>query len=390
MASLELRNVQKSYGNSQIATLKDIALKIDAGEFLILVGPSGCGKSTLMNCIAGLENITGGEILVDGEDISQASPKDRDIAMVFQSYALYPTMSVRDNIAFGLKMRKVPAAKIEEEVARVAKLLQIEPLLERKPSQLSGGQQQRVAMGRALARRPKIYLFDEPLSNLDAKLRVEMRTEIKLMHQRLKTTTVYVTHDQIEAMTLGDKVAVMKDGVIQQFGTPHEIYNNPANLFVASFIGSPPMNFVPLRIRKRDGRWVGVLNSEQGSCELPLPITSDEGLRDRELILGIRPEQIGLSNGSAADLSLLVDIEVVEPTGPDTLVVFALNQVKACCRLAPDQAPRVGETLNLQFDPRKALLFDAQSGERLGLAQPAATRESKVTRLVSNGAGPVQ
>ncbi|MDI9736901.1 ABC transporter ATP-binding protein [Stutzerimonas stutzeri] len=390
MASLELRNVQKSYGNSQIATLKDIALKIDAGEFLILVGPSGCGKSTLMNCIAGLENITGGEILVDGEDISQASPKDRDIAMVFQSYALYPTMSVRDNIAFGLKMRKVPAAKIEEEVARVAKLLQIEPLLERKPSQLSGGQQQRVAMGRALARRPKIYLFDEPLSNLDAKLRVEMRTEIKLMHQRLKTTTVYVTHDQIEAMTLGDKVAVMKDGVIQQFGTPHEIYNNPANLFVASFIGSPPMNFVPLRIRQRDGRWVGVLNSEQGSCELPLPITSDEGLRDRELILGIRPEQIGLSNGSAADLSLLVDIEVVEPTGPDTLVVFALNQVKACCRLAPDQTPRVGETLNLQFDPRKVLLFDAQSGERLGLAQPAATRESKVTRLVSNGAGPVQ
>ncbi|MBU0922320.1 ABC transporter ATP-binding protein [Stutzerimonas kunmingensis] len=390
MASLELRNVQKSYGNSQIATLKDIALKIDAGEFLILVGPSGCGKSTLMNCIAGLENITGGEILVDGEDISQASPKDRDIAMVFQSYALYPTMSVRDNIAFGLKMRKVPAAKIEEEVARVAKLLQIEPLLERKPSQLSGGQQQRVAMGRALARRPKIYLFDEPLSNLDAKLRVEMRTEIKLMHQRLKTTTVYVTHDQIEAMTLGDKVAVMKDGVIQQFGTPHEIYNNPANLFVASFIGSPPMNFVPLRIRQRDGRWVGVLNSEQGSCELPLPITSDDGLRDRELILGIRPEQIGLAPAGSADFSLAVDIEVVEPTGPDTLVVFTLNQVKACCRLAPDQAPRVWETLNLQFDPRKALLFDAQTGERLGVVQPEPVRESKITRLVSNGAGTAQ
>ncbi len=390
MASLELRNVHKSYGNSQIATLKDIALKIDAGEFLILVGPSGCGKSTLMNCIAGLENITGGEILVDGEDISQASPKDRDIAMVFQSYALYPTMTVRDNIAFGLKMRKVPAAKIEEEVARVAKLLQIEPLLERKPSQLSGGQQQRVAMGRALARRPKIYLFDEPLSNLDAKLRVEMRTEIKLMHQRLKTTTVYVTHDQIEAMTLGDKVAVMKDGVIQQFGTPHEIYNNPANLFVASFIGSPPMNFVPLRIRQRDGRWVGVLNSEQGSCELPLPIATDEGLRDRELILGIRPEQIGIAGVGSADFALSVDIEVVEPTGPDTLVVFTLNQVKACCRLAPDQAPLVGETLHLQFDPRKALLFDAQTGERLGVVQPEPVRESKVTRLVSNGAGTAQ
>ena len=390
MASLELRNVQKTYGNAKVETLKNIALKIDAGEFLILVGPSGCGKSTLMNCIAGLENITGGEILVDGEDISQASPKDRDIAMVFQSYALYPTMSVRDNIAFGLKMRKVPAAQIEEEVARVAKLLQIEALLERKPSQLSGGQQQRVAMGRALARRPKIYLFDEPLSNLDAKLRVEMRTEIKLMHQRLKTTTVYVTHDQIEAMTLRDKVAVMKDGVIQQFGTPHEIYNNPANLFVASFIGSPPMNFVPLRIRQRDGRWVGVLNSEQGSCELPLPITSDDGLRDRELILGIRPEQIGLAGVGTADFSLAVDIEVVEPTGPDTLVVFTLNQVKACCRLMPDQAPRVGETLNLQFDPRKALLFDAQTGERLGVVQPEPVRESKVPRLVSNGAGTAQ
>ncbi|PKL98270.1 MAG: sugar ABC transporter ATP-binding protein, partial [Gammaproteobacteria bacterium HGW-Gammaproteobacteria-9] len=262
--------------------------------------------------------------------------------------------------------------------------------LERKPSQLSGGQQQRVAMGRALARRPKIYLFDEPLSNLDAKLRVEMRTEIKLMHQRLKTTTVYVTHDQIEAMTLGDKVAVMKDGVIQQFGTPHEIYNNPANLFVASFIGSPPMNFVPLRIRQRDGRWVGVLNSEQGSCELPLPITSDDGLRDRQLILGIRPEQIGLAPAGSADFSLAVDIEVVEPTGPDTLVVFTLNQVKACCRLAPDQAPRVGETLNLQFDPRRALLFDAQTGERLGVVQPEPVRESKVTRLVSNGAGTAQ
>src|SRR5690606_28402196 len=215
MAALELRNVRKSYAGSGNETLKDIDRKVGDGEFLIHVGPSGCGKSTLMNCIAGLENITGGEIRVDGADISSVSPKDRDIAMVFQSYALYPTMTVRENIAFGLKMRKMPAAMIEEEVSRVAKLLQIEHLLARKPSQLSGGQQQRVAMGRALARRPKIYLFDEPLSNLDAKLRVEMRTEIKLMHQRLKTTTVYVTHDQIEAMTLGDKVAVMKDGVVQ-------------------------------------------------------------------------------------------------------------------------------------------------------------------------------
>lgn len=373
MASLELRNIQKTYGNAKVETLKNIALKIDAGEFLILVGPSGCGKSTLMNCIAGLENITGGEILVDGEDISQASPKDRDIAMVFQSYALYPTMSVRDNIAFGLKIRKMPAAEIDAEVARVAKLLQIEHLLTRKPGQLSGGQQQRVAMGRALARRPKIYLFDEPLSNLDAKLRVEMRTEMKLMHQRLKTTTVYVTHDQIEAMTLGDKVAVMKDGIIQQFGTPKQIYNDPANLFVASFIGSPPMNFIPLRLQRKDGRLLALLDSGQARCELPLG-PQDAGLEDREVILGIRPEQIALAAGEANGLpTIRAEVQVIEPTGPDTLVFVTLNGTKVCCRLAPDQAPEAGETLTLQFDPARVLLFDAQSGERLGAAGASVT-----------------
>ncbi|NAT05161.1 sugar ABC transporter ATP-binding protein, partial [Pseudomonas syringae pv. actinidiae] len=270
MATLELRNVNKTYGSNLPDTLKNIELSIKDGEFLILVGPSGCGKSTLMNCIAGLESISGGAILIDGEDVSGTSPKDRDIAMVFQSYALYPTMTVRENISFGLKIRKMPQAAIDEEVARVAKLLQIEHLLNRKPGQMSGGQQQRVAMGRALARRPKIYLFDEPLSNLDAKLRVEMRTEMKLMHQRLKTTTVYVTHDQIEAMTLGDKVAVMKDGIVQQFGTPKQIYNDPANLFVASFIGSPPMNFIPLRLQRKDGQLVALLDSGQARCELPV------------------------------------------------------------------------------------------------------------------------
>ncbi|QKZ03243.1 MULTISPECIES: ABC transporter ATP-binding protein [Pseudomonas] len=366
MATLELRNVIKTYGSGLPDTLKDIQLSIDSGEFLILVGPSGCGKSTLMNCIAGLENITGGAILVDGADISGMSPKDRDIAMVFQSYALYPTMTVRENIAFGLKIRKMSAAAIDEEVARVAKLLQIEHLLNRKPGQLSGGQQQRVAMGRALARRPKIYLFDEPLSNLDAKLRVEMRTEIKLMHQRLKTTTVYVTHDQIEAMTLGDKVAVMKDGIIQQFGTPKDIYNDPANLFVASFIGSPPMNFIPLRLQRKDGRLVALLDSGQARCELPLAM-SDAGLEDREVILGMRPEQILLAGAQDGGLpSIRAEVHITEPTGPDTLVFVTLNDTKVCCRLAPDVAPRVGETLNLQFDPAKVLLFDAQTGERLG------------------------
>ncbi|KVV02354.1 MULTISPECIES: ABC transporter ATP-binding protein [Pseudomonas] len=373
MATLELRNVNKTYGKGLPDTLKNIELKINDGEFLILVGPSGCGKSTLMNCIAGLESISGGSILVDDADISGMSPKDRDIAMVFQSYALYPTMNVRDNIAFGLKIRKMSTAAIDEEVARVAKLLQIEHLLTRKPGQLSGGQQQRVAMGRALARRPKIYLFDEPLSNLDAKLRVEMRTEMKLMHQRLKTTTVYVTHDQIEAMTLGDKVAVMKDGIIQQFGTPKQIYNDPANLFVASFIGSPPMNFIPLRLQRQEGRLLALLDSGQARCELPLGVR-DEGLEDRDVIIGIRAEQIVLAGHEPNGLpTLRAEVQVVEPTGPDTLVFVNLNGSKVCCRLAPDDAPQVGESLNLQFDPAKVLLFDANTGERLGaMSSPQA------------------
>ena len=228
-------------------------------------------------------------------------------------------------------------------------------------------------MGRALARRPKIYLFDEPLSNLDAKLRVEMRTEMKLMHQRLKTTTVYVTHDQIEAMTLGDKVAVMKDGIIQQFGTPKQIYNDPANLFVASFIGSPPMNFIPLRLQRQEGRLLALLDSGQARCELPLGVR-DEGLEDRDVIIGIRAEQIVLAGHEPNGLpTLRAEVQVVEPTGPDTLVFVNLNGSKVCCRLAPDDAPQVGESLNLQFDPAKVLLFDANTGERLGaMSSPQA------------------
>ncbi|ATP43493.1 sugar ABC transporter ATP-binding protein [Pseudomonas putida] len=383
MATLELRNVNKTYGSGLPDTLKDIQLSIKDGEFLILVGPSGCGKSTLMNCIAGLEHISGGAILIDDQDVSGMSPKDRDIAMVFQSYALYPTMSVRENIEFGLKIRKMPQAAIDEEVARVAKLLQIEHLLARKPAQLSGGQQQRVAMGRALARRPKIYLFDEPLSNLDAKLRVEMRTEMKLMHQRLKTTTVYVTHDQIEAMTLGDKVAVMKDGIIQQFGTPQQIYNDPANQFVASFIGSPPMNFIPARLARQEGRLLALLDSGQARCELPLGLASDD-LDGREIILGIRPEQIALGAGEGNGLpGIRADVQVTEPTGPDLLVFVTLNQTKVCCRLAPDVACRVGDSLNLQFDPARVLLFDAASGERLDVSTANASVKDNVTHFKS-------
>jgi len=242
MGALSIRNVRKAYGGHEI--LKGIDIEIEAGEFLILVGPSGCGKSTLLSMIAGLDTPTSGNILIGDQDVTFAPPKDRDIAMVFQSYALYPSMNVAENIAFGLEMRKVPKAEREAAVARVAKMLQIEHLLKRKPGQLSGGQRQRVAMGRALARNPKLFLFDEPLSNLDAKLRVEMRAEIKLLHQRTRTTTVYVTHDQVEAMTLGDRIAVMKDGVLQQFGSPDDIYSRPATKFVAEFIGSPAMNMV--------------------------------------------------------------------------------------------------------------------------------------------------
>ncbi|MGA9663011.1 MAG: TOBE domain-containing protein, partial [Pseudomonas alloputida] len=241
--------------------------------------------------------------------------------------------------------------------------------------------QQRVAMGRALARRPKIYLFDEPLSNLDAKLRVEMRTEMKLMHQRLKTTTVYVTHDQIEAMTLGDKVAVMKDGIIQQFGTPQQIYNDPANQFVASFIGSPPMNFIPVRLARHDGRLLAMLDSGQARCELPLGLAADE-LEGREIILGIRPEQIVLGAADGNGLpGIRAEVQVTEPTGPDLLVFVTLNQTKVCCRLAPDVVCRVGDTLNLQFDPARVLLFDADNGERLHLASTGATAKDNVAHF---------
>ena len=251
MGSIKIQQLTKSFGDTEV--LKGIDLDIKDGEFLILVGPSGCGKSTLMNSIAGLEDVSSGDILIDGNNVTDLSPKERDIAMVFQSYALYPTMSVSRNISFGLEMRKVPKVEIEKTVADVSQLLQIEHLLDRKPSALSGGQRQRVAMGRALARNPRVFLFDEPLSNLDAKLRVEMRSEIKKLHKRLGTTIVYVTHDQVEAMTLADRIAVMKDGQVQQFGTPYEIYNNPANRFVADFMGSPPMNFIECVVL--DGNW---------------------------------------------------------------------------------------------------------------------------------------
>ena len=370
MGALSIRNVVKRFGAVEV--LKGINIDAQDGEFLILVGPSGCGKSTLLNMIAGLDSITAGEIAIGGRIVNDLSPKDRDIAMVFQSYALYPNMSVRDNISFGLKIRKVPIEKQTEIVARVSKTLQMEHLLDRMPSQLSGGQRQRVAMGRALARDPALFLFDEPLSNLDAKLRVEMRTEIKLLHERLKATIVYVTHDQIEAMTLGDRIAVMKEGVVRQLASPQEVYDNPADLFVAGFIGSPSMNFIRCPVIEQGGR-VGVqLHENSENFFFPATQDAQAALRTylgKEAVLGIRPEQITDKTPFSGDnpnvATRLAKVEVVQPTGPDTLVLIHLNGVPVTCRVHPEAPARPGQLLTLMFDLSKLVFFDPQTEKRI-------------------------
>ena len=380
MASLGIHNIRKTYGkNTEV--LKGINLDIADGEFLILVGGSGCGKSTLLNMIAGLETVTEGDITMGGKRVNDLSPKDRDIAMVFQSYALYPSMTVRQNIAFGLSLRKVPQAEQEATITRVAKLLQIEPLLDRKPAQLSGGQRQRVAMGRALAREPQIFLFDEPLSNLDAKLRVEMRSEIKLLHKRLGITTVYVTHDQIEAMTLGDKIAVMKDGVVQQFGTPNDIYSRPVNTFVASFMGSPPMNLIPATLAVNDGElWaefsVGAPSgqSTMNMGRLPLRGFNVADLQampesGTSVLLGLRPEHMtdaGRMQGRGSRLTVPIDLS--ESTGADTLVFTTLGGVRCVCRLHPSAA-FARDHVELAVDVSAAVLFDPVSQLAIAFAQ---------------------
>ncbi|NAZ69587.1 ABC transporter ATP-binding protein [Vibrio toranzoniae] len=368
MATLDLKQIRKTYRNADNETLKGIDISIDSGEFLILVGPSGCGKSTLMNTIAGLENISSGEIVIDGIDVAQVEPKDRDIAMVFQSYALYPNMTVRGNIAFGLKIRKMPQDEIDAEVNRVAEMLQIEQFLDRKPSQLSGGQRQRVAMGRALARRPKLYLFDEPLSNLDAKLRVEMRHQIKRLHQKLNTTIVYVTHDQIEAMTLADRIAVMKDGELQQLGTPQEIYTKPNNMFVAGFMGSPSMNFIKTMVDLDDEQ--NPIIKVTGTAEQEHHIRLPQSMRDqdgKELVIGLRPEHITEQEGDdvSATTKLDLQLEVLEPTGPDTIAMVKVNDQEVACRLSPEFEVSVGQMAPLHFDLSKAVFFDAQTEARI-------------------------
>jgi multiple sugar transport system ATP-binding protein len=349
MAGVEIRDVRKAFGATQI--IHGVSIDIRDGEFVILVGPSGCGKSTLLRMIAGLENITAGEIRIGNRVVNNVPPKERDIAMVFQNYALYPHMTVADNMAFSLKLRKAPQSEIDTRVNRAAQILGLTPLLARYPRQLSGGQRQRVAMGRAIVRDPQVFLFDEPLSNLDAKLRVQMRTEIKELHQRLKTTTVYVTHDQIEAMTMADKIVVMHDGIVEQMGAPLELYDRPDNLFVAGFIGSPAMNFIKGRIEGE-----GFVD---GGITLPLR-SAPAAASGRPAIYGVRPEHFQL-----ADDGVPVQVAVVEPTGSETLVMVRAGSQDMICVFRDRILPNPGETIRIKPNPNLVHLFDEQTGRRL-------------------------
>lgn len=371
MASLEIANVHKSFGPVEV--LKGINLQAEEGEFIVLVGPSGCGKSTLLAIIAGLEGASSGDVIIGDTVVNDVHPKDRDIAMVFQSYALYPTMTVRENLTFGLEVRKVGKAEQDAAVKRVSDFLKIEDLLDRKPNQLSGGQRQRVAMGRALVRNPVLFLFDEPLSNLDAKLRVEMRTEIKKVHQALQTTIVYVTHDQIEAMTLASRIAVMHGGEIQQYADPQTTYDKPANMFVAGFMGALPMNLVDATLVNSGGYFVQVTDSSGKTVQLPVPNTTDEmaAYVDKKVVLGIRSENFALRELTEGEVPSFMgeincNVEVTEPTGAETMVIFSFGDVDMVARIEPEHAPSAGESVNLTVDMKKACLFDPLTEKRIG------------------------
>jgi multiple sugar transport system ATP-binding protein len=356
MAQVVLKDLNKKY--DEVHAVKDVNLHIRDKEFLVLVGPSGCGKTTTLRMIAGLEEITAGEISIGERVVNDLPPKDRDIAMVFQNYALYPHMSVYDNMAFGLKMRKFPKAEIEKRVGDAAQLLGIQELLKRKPRQLSGGQRQRVAVGRAIVRHPQVFLFDEPLSNLDAKLRVQMRVELKRLHERLATTAVYVTHDQVEAMTLGDRVVVMKDGWIQQVGEPLELYSRPANRFVAGFIGSPAMNFADVTIADTGGGlWV-----ENVGLRVKVSPARAERLRPykgQHVTLGIRPEDLRLARGGdGADYTFDAAVEVVEPLGSEILLDVKAGVNPMVARVEPTVRVKVHEGIRLVLDPERLHFFD--------------------------------
>ncbi|MCH8196774.1 MAG: sn-glycerol-3-phosphate ABC transporter ATP-binding protein UgpC [Proteobacteria bacterium] len=356
MATVEMRDVYKSFGATEV--IHGVTITVADEEFLVLVGPSGCGKSTLLRMVAGLEQITKGEMYIAGRTMNDVPPKDRNIAMVFQNYALYPHMTVYNNMAFSLKLRKASKQTIEEGVKKAAGILNLTEYLDRYPRQLSGGQRQRVAMGRAIVRDPQVFLFDEPLSNLDAKLRVQMRTEIKTLHQRLKTTTIYVTHDQVEAMTMADRIVVLDEGLVEQIGTPLDLYDRPDNTFVASFIGSPAMNFFSGRIdRDGDGVWV-----ETGDgTRLPLAddVDADDG---RAVTYGIRPEHLDLGpNGK----SLAATVGVVEPTGPEIQVFTEIAGQRVCVVFSERHSLSPGQEIELSPALDKVHLFDAESGKRL-------------------------
>src|SRR6201995_3903278 len=370
MATLEISALRKRFGSLEI--LKGIDLSLEKGGFLVLVGPSGCGKSTLLNTIAGLESISSGEIRIGGQVVNDLHPSKRDIAMVFQSYALYPNMSVGQNMAFGMEMRGVPKPERDRAVASVAKTLQLEQLLERRPSQLSGGQRQRVAMGRALVRQPQVFLFDEPLSNLDAKLRVDMRVEIKRLHQQTGTTIVYVTHDQIEAMTLATKIAVLKDGELQQVGSPHEIYNSPNNLFVADFMGSPAMNLLEAKVGKSNGaRQIILERHDHAPIFLPVPVSADaDKLSDgAKVIFGIRPEAVNdtesIDRNARSVATFDATVEIIEPAGSDTYVVTRAAGKELTARMRAETPVRVGQNHTFAFNLDKAVLFDPQTTRRI-------------------------
>ncbi len=359
MANVSFRNIEKSFGKTKI--IHGISFDISDGEFVVLVGPSGCGKSTLLRMLAGLEEISGGEIAVNGKVVNDLDSKDRDIAMVFQSYALYPHMTVRDNMAFSLKLRKADAALTEKRVGDAARILNLDPLLDRFPRELSGGQRQRVAMGRAIVRDPKVFLFDEPLSNLDAKLRVSMRAEIKALHQRLKTTTVYVTHDQIEAMTLADRIVVMHDGIIEQIGTPLELFDAPGNLFVAQFIGSPSMNVLAGTLRKADGKaWV----EAQGE-RWPADSTT-AGVDGQAVSYGVRPGDVALSDGAPANgQGIAAKVIVVEPTGAETELLLEVGNAQIVVVIHGRTQAKPDDVIRLDIQAPKTHLFEGTTGQRL-------------------------
>ena len=370
MATLDIVALRKRFGSLEI--LKGIDISLEKGGFLVLVGPSGCGKSTLLNTIAGLESISSGEIRIGGKVVNDLHPSKRDIAMVFQSYALYPNMSVGENIAFGMEMRGVAKPERDTAVAAVAKTLQIEHLLDRRPGQLSGGQRQRVAMGRALVRQPSVFLFDEPLSNLDAKLRVDMRIEIKRLHQKTGTTIVYVTHDQIEAMTLATKIAVLKDGEVQQVGTPAEIYNTPSNLFVADFMGSPSMNLLEGKVSRANGTPAIILErKDHPSIVAPVPASVNAGklVDGAKVIFGIRPEAVNdtesIDRNAKQVVKFEATVEIVEPAGSDTFVVTRAAGKELTARMRADADLKVGQTHTFAFNLDRAVLFDPTTTQRL-------------------------